>query len=70
MGEYAEEAIQNGIANEGCGNIQREDRAFWWTDVTGRTRPVEDMDSLHLCFVLNYQIAYGKTFPDADAYYH
>ena len=70
MGEYAEAAIQNGIANEGCGNIQREDRAFWWTDVTGRTRPVEDMDSLHLCFVLNYQIAYGKTFPDADAYYH
>ena len=39
MGEYAEEAIQNGIANEGYGNIQREDRAFWWTDVTGRTRP-------------------------------
>ena len=67
MGEYAEEAIQNGLAEE-PGNSQ-ENREQWWTDVTGRTRPVSAMDRLHLCFILNYQLQWGRSFPKDHCYY-
>lgn len=56
MGEYTEEAIQNGI----CENFRKEHEPFHfynnsiWEDVSGTLRQIKDMDSLHICFVMNY----------------
>lgn len=58
MGEYTEEAIQNGLCEDYAG---RKEQSFGsqynnevWQDVTGKCRRICNMDSLHLCFVVNY----------------
>lgn len=56
MGEYAEEAIQAGLCED-----YRKDKCPYsyynndvWEDVTGKQRLIRNMDSLHICFVMNY----------------
>ena len=66
MGEYAEEAIQNGMLEE---PRKKKEWELWWIDVTGRSRPISAMDSLHLCFILNYQLQWGRSFADDHLYY-
>lgn len=56
MGEYAEEAIQAGL----CEDYRKEKYLYSyynndvWEDVTGKQRLIRNMDSLHICFVMNY----------------
>lgn len=56
MGEYADEAIQNGLCEEFRGKeplFQFYNNSIW-VDVSGKNRKINEMDSLHLCFVMNY----------------
>lgn len=55
MGEYAEEAIQNGLGEE----FRKEEiypryNNDIWEDITGKHRSIRCMDSMHLCFIINY----------------
>lgn len=56
MGEYCEEARLNGLSESFSKKepyINFYDNSLW-IDVTGRQREIKSMNSLHLCFVINY----------------
>lgn len=60
MGEYAEEAIQDGLCEDFRKESDNRDYNYIWRDVTGTHRLIHNMTSLHLCFVLDY-ILKGKS---------
>ena len=54
MGDGAREAMENGLCEDFGKDTGR--KLLWWRDVCYVSRPIQEMDPLHLCFVLNYHI--------------
>ena len=71
MGDGAREAMENGL----CENFSKDTgrKPLWWRDVCYVSRPIQEMDPLHLCFVLNYQLvqkSHGRWFEHDWDYYN
>ena len=61
MGEYADEAMRNGLCEDYIGRKEQPFEIHYnnevWQDITGKCRRIYNMDSLHLCFVMNYMLS-------------
>lgn len=63
MGEYAREARELGLCGEynvGSRELVSLYNNDLWSDVSKKVRLISEMDSLHLCFVINYLLASNK----------
>lgn len=63
MGEYAEEAIQLGLCENNSSPAYKTSSNYnndVWEDVSGKNRLISEMNSLHLCFIINYLLASSK----------